>query len=273
MNIFGKRIELYDIVAISDSGIEGSLFSLTSNGRSVSTSVGSRSVEFKPSTISRSAINLKTALEKQTVTVSVSSKEDVSKHFLGAPLESAVYIRIYDFDGVSSSFSWRGRLTGVKDAGGSCQMIFEASTTQMQQNGLFRKSSRMCPYVVYDVNTCKASIEQNSALIRIIDTDGQKVIFEKVSGILNITDNALSGGFVELMTPSKTKRFIESNDSDEIILFSPLNELIDMIGQEIRVLRGCDKSPVTCRDDFSNLDNFGGLPFIPTKNPFDGALI
>lgn len=273
MNIFGKRIELFDFVTVSEGGIEGSLFSLTSNGRSVSTSVSSRSVEFKPSTISRSAINLKVALEKQTITVSVSSKEDVSKYFLGTPLEFPVYIRVYDFDGVEPSFSWRGRLTGVKDAGGSCQMIFEASTTQMQQNGLFRKASKMCPYVVYDKNTCKADLERNSAIIRIIDTDGQKVIFEKISGILDITNNALSGGFVELINSSKTKRFIESNDLDEIVLFSPLNDLIDLIGQEVTVYRGCDKSPVTCRDDFLNLDNFGGLPFIPTKNPFDGALI
>jgi hypothetical protein len=31
---------------------------------------------------------------------------------------------------------------------------------------------------------------------------------------------------------------------------------------------GCDHSVSTCAARFGNLANYGGFPFIPTKNPF-----
>jgi len=31
---------------------------------------------------------------------------------------------------------------------------------------------------------------------------------------------------------------------------------------------GCDHSVSTCAARFDNLANYGGFPFIPTKNPF-----
>jgi hypothetical protein len=31
---------------------------------------------------------------------------------------------------------------------------------------------------------------------------------------------------------------------------------------------GCDHSTSTCASRFNNLDNYGGFPFIPSKNPF-----
>lgn len=35
------------------------------------------------------------------------------------------------------------------------------------------------------------------------------------------------------------------------------------VNDTFSAIRGCDKRPVTCKDTFSNLVNFGGFPFIP----------
>ncbi|MEM7517429.1 MAG: phage BR0599 family protein, partial [Planctomycetota bacterium] len=36
---------------------------------------------------------------------------------------------------------------------------------------------------------------------------------------------------------------------------------------------GCDRTNNVCSGKFSNSDNFGGLRFMPVKNPFSGSSI
>ena len=36
---------------------------------------------------------------------------------------------------------------------------------------------------------------------------------------------------------------------------------------------GCTKSRAVCKNKFDNLNNYGGFPWIPTKNPFGGSSI
>jgi len=41
----------------------------------------------------------------------------------------------------------------------------------------------------------------------------------------------------------------------------------------VKIYPGCDRVRATCESKFDNLDNFGGFPWIPTKNPFGGSSI
>ena len=45
------------------------------------------------------------------------------------------------------------------------------------------------------------------------------------------------------------------------------------IGDAIYLYPGCDRTLNTCHAKFGNSANFGGFPFIPTKNPFGGSPI
>ena len=44
-----------------------------------------------------------------------------------------------------------------------------------------------------------------------------------------------------------------------------------LTGAAITLYPGCDHTRATCAAKFANLDNFGGFPWIPTRNPFDGG--
>jgi uncharacterized phage protein (TIGR02218 family) len=45
--------------------------------------------------------------------------------------------------------------------------------------------------------------------------------------------------------------------------------IIGLIGNEtFEIYEGCDKNVNTCRDKFANLENFGGIPNLPRRNPF-----
>ena len=45
------------------------------------------------------------------------------------------------------------------------------------------------------------------------------------------------------------------------------------IGSAISLSEGCDLSPETCRDKFDNIINYGGAPFVPSKNIFRKGVI
>jgi uncharacterized phage protein (TIGR02218 family) len=59
---------------------------------------------------------------------------------------------------------------------------------------------------------------------------------------------------------SEIKTFTTGNDEIELQLKTPFD--IDA-ADTFDIYEGCDKLAGTCKDKFSNLDNFGGFPFIP----------
>jgi uncharacterized phage protein (TIGR02218 family) len=61
-----------------------------------------------------------------------------------------------------------------------------------------------------------------------------------------------------------------ANAGGEIILQQPMPFPIT-IGDTFTVSRGCDKKSSTCRDNFSNIINFRGFPFIPGKDKLMGG--
>jgi len=66
---------------------------------------------------------------------------------------------------------------------------------------------------------------------------------------------------------SGVKRTITKHVGDTINIAFPIAGLAPPIGTLDEVYAGCDKTPQTCRDRFSNLINFVGMPYIPTKDP------
>lgn len=87
---------------------------------------------------------------------------------------------------------------------------------------------------------------------------------------LKITSEALgakpngffSGGYVKFLNQHS---YITSHTGNEINLMFPLKNLSE--SELIYVFAGCDKLISTCKDKFNNSINYGGFPFIPSKNP------
>ncbi|MBQ3675664.1 MAG: phage BR0599 family protein, partial [Campylobacter sp.] len=52
---------------------------------------------------------------------------------------------------------------------------------------------------------------------------------------------------------------------DKITLMFPLKSL--STADLVYVYAGCDKTIKMCRDKFNNSINYGGFPFVPSKNP------
>lgn len=74
-------------------------------------------------------------------------------------------------------------------------------------------------------------------------------------GVLTFTSGANNGHAVEVKTLA----------APTISLLMPMPYDV-AVGDTYSVSAGCDRDPATCRDVFSNLDNFRGFPFLSTTN-------
>lgn len=65
-------------------------------------------------------------------------------------------------------------------------------------------------------------------------------------------------------------RLILEQSGDDLTLVLPFHE--DVLTNNVTVYAGCDHTIATCASKFSNSDNFGGCPYVPTKNIFISGL-
>jgi uncharacterized phage protein (TIGR02218 family) len=91
----------------------------------------------------------------------------------------------------------------------------------------------------------------------------------KLTSASGITDGILVAGEMINQRTSE-RRCIKSNVSIDIGVTFPFFDA--RIGDTVTLRAGCDHSFAACRDKFSNSINFGGCPYIPAENPFQGSL-
>ena len=272
MNLFGKRLELYEIYAPLLNSNAG-FFYLTSNSRTVYRQTRT----YVPSTITRSAYGAKTSLEKQNVTITLSSKEDAAKFFLTQGMDERIEIRIFDWNGIDQSLAWRGRLISVKENGGKTTLEFENSITQLQQMSLHRKTTKICPFLLYG-SDCTVPEVIYTEDCKIVDTNGLDILIERLDDPAFVYDDgALVGGYItyypDVITNQRKLRCAIVANFGNILTLSSINTAIKYLPDAtIKVSEGCDKSPKTCSIKFDNIENFGGMPYLPDNNPFEGAL-
>lgn len=66
------------------------------------------------------------------------------------------------------------------------------------------------------------------------------------------------------------RRLILSNAGSTINIGYPFVDLLP--GDAVELVKGCDHSLETCKAKFDNVINFGGFPYIPSDNPFEGTV-
>lgn len=108
-----------------------------------------------------------------------------------------------------------------------------------------------------------------------------KADFTVTATVLNITgqfitvsddgyaDNYLKSGIMAIPGINE-KRLILENLANVIKVFFPFSKL--SIGDTVELSVGCDHSFGTCKSKFSNGRRYGGFPYIPKDNPFEGSV-
>jgi hypothetical protein len=252
---------LQDIELYTFEGASGS-FWLTPHEFDVE--IGYHHYEHCP--IERSALALGAEAAKSALEVTLPPDHALVRYLLQAAITgetTAVQLRLAQRAGwgeywTISGTRWMGRVLGVEVGDDAARIRCESAQVSLKRIGLRRLYSRTCSHVLYSA-ACGAS--PISASAHVSSSSGRTVTLD--GGVPASVSGGLAGGW--LQTPEGTRYMIVSESSSGVELLYPADIAV---GTNVLLTVGCDHSTATCAARFGNLDNYGGFPFIPSKNPF-----
>lgn len=216
--------------------------------------------------IRRAGIAQGTELNRQTLKLTVPRDFPIVELYRAGVPTDAIILRIQQYhegDGQVVGI-WGGRVVNAARLGATAELSCEPVYTSVRQVGLRRKYQRQCPHVLYGPS-CRLSASAYKTTATVASV-GTTTVTAPAFGAQ--PDGYWEGGWIEReVAPGIFDRwFIVGHTGNTLTLLTqPLGLTSTM---QVNVYPGCDHTMATCISKFANSDNYGGMPDIPTKNPF-----
>jgi hypothetical protein len=225
-------------------------------------------VKYEPIPLDRGPINSSGSLDKSTMNVSMPHDASISEIFRVYPPGQVVTLIIRQGHISDSSEQyfvvWAGRVLSRTVEGFECTFHCEPIATSMERAGLRRNYQFGCPHTLYGTQ-CKANMAPATSVKTI-----QSLAADSITLLAAWAPNPQKyvGGMVKWARDGNTelRTIIRVTSGVNLKLSGVVRGL--SVGDSIEVILGCNRQMDDCRDLHSNINNFGGQPWIPTKNPF-----
>jgi hypothetical protein len=207
--------------------------------------------------------------ERRDIRVQMSTKEALLDLFQIYPPDQpiSVVIKSGHFDDPDQEFTsvFTGVIINVKNkADGWADVLCRPLWVASQQGGLRRNYQLGCPHVLYG-SQCGASVISVSATVASFPTINKVSLLAGWEGAY-APAKFRNGGYVQWDVGSNTyRRTILSVSGNTLTLSGPVTGLV--AGDPMTVVIGCNRQMDDCGTLHNNINNFGGQPWIPTKNP------
>ncbi|MGI6655267.1 MAG: phage BR0599 family protein [Desulfobulbus sp.] len=198
---------------------------------------------------------------RSTLEIEVAAQNAVARVFLPGWIGGLMLVTVYRHHYQDGDFFpvWKGRVTGCRWSGSTATLSCDSAFTLFRRAGLRRHYQPGCPHVVfgpgcgldpaaYRVQTTVAAVSGN-----VVDLAGAAP-----------EDGYYTGGMLQF---GVDRRLITRHTGARITTLDAVPGLA--VGSAVMLLPGCARDPAAC-ERFGNIENFGGLPFLPSKNPFSG---
>jgi uncharacterized phage protein (TIGR02218 family) len=120
---------------------------------------------------------------------------------------------------------------------------------------------RTCPWALYSPD-CGVNAATYAYATTVSAISGQTVTVDALS---DTTADFYSNGVLVLATGERL--FIAKHNSPkDLVLWGAIPSTLS-VSDAVTAYPGCDKNRSTCISKFNNLDNFGGFPDLPAKDP------
>lgn len=227
-------------------------------------------IEYKGAAIERNGIKQSSDIFKDSLQFTFSRGNEFAVQYIGFPPEEVTTVTVLrgHYGDPDSEFIvyWKGRVVGAKASANSIEVECESIFTSMKRPGLRMRFELQCRHTLYlaGCNVFREAYKHEGIL-----TLGLDGITHTVDGADGQANGYYAGGI--LIAPGGASRFITAHTQETITISRPLAGLAT--GNTVAIYAGCDHTKATCLSKFNNLLNFGGFPFIPSKNPFGGSSI
>ena len=225
---------------------------------------------FTPEPIARSAIVATNGGEgvKLEIIVPASLAVVADMAFDYAPPESltvTVY-RYHDDDLSTLTTFWQGSVSSITVEGNRAKIVAPSALANALSASLPGKTYQgPCNHTLFD-GRCRVSRAAMTAEGVASSVTASEV---RTLAALSAAEGYYQGGEV-IHVATGERRLVTASSGDALTINFPFRSL--KAGDTVKIVPGCDHSPETCRAKFANIENFGGFPFIPTKNIFRDGL-
>jgi len=159
---------------------------------------------------------------------------------------------------------WKGRIVSADwpdnvTASLKCESVF----TSLKRPGLRARYQRPCRRALYETG-CNVDKAAYAVAGTVSAINAAKTVLT-VAAADALADGWYSGGMVE--TPTGGFLFVTSHSGSSLTLANPCSLAVS---DAVTIYPGCARNRETCKNKFNNILNFGGWPWIPSRNPFDG---
>jgi hypothetical protein len=225
-------------------------------------------VTYQPIPSDRDSPKASGTLDKAQLTIRLPKDAALAEFFDVFPPSQVVNVTIFGGHVDNGDFKtfWTGRVIALRTSANEAEFTCEPVSTSMRRMGLRRRYGYGCPYVLY----------------------GQQCLADKPSASLSVTVAAVSGATVTLPTGwfgiqvptdfigglaewtsadgrAETRTVIDVvSGSNQVLLSGDAETLV--VGGPITMALGCNHQMSGCTLH-NNIQNFGGQPWIPEKNP------
>ena len=219
--------------------------------------------KYKPTYIRRGSFTRGGDANKATLDIEVGASNPVALQFRSGWLPSPLIVTVYRHHYEDSEFSvlWKGRVTACKWSGSTATLSTDSVFTLFQRAGLRRAYQVGCPHVLYGA-ACGLNAANWAAGLAVTAVAGNQLTVPGASGS---PGGWFTGGMLQA---GADRRMVAWHSGSSIILVGAVAGL--SAGMGVTMWPGCGRTVDICNGKFGNLDNYGGLPFLPQKNPFSG---
>ncbi len=175
----------------------------------------------------------------------------------GAP-SGVVWVTVMATDGTALS---KGKVISCRfnPTRDEAELRVKAISLQLLAELPVRRFSPTCNWNLGDTS-CGVSLASFGAVLPLGECTISGFTIEHATIGLQ-TDGYWTGGYLE---NGFERQYIIAHAGNIVTLMAPFVALNSVT---FTISPGCDKAKATCAAKFSNLINFGGLPFVPDKNP------
>jgi len=235
---------------------------------------------YLPIVIGHGERSSRTEISKENLQINMDIDNDFARELLSYFGDEILVLTLFIQTSSGTDVGWKGRYVSQKPAGSKLNIVVESIFTALRRPGLRARYQKTCRHALYD-DQC--TIDEESFAV--------ESVLESISGITIIvpeaalqSDGFYLGGMIRALTDNSL-RWIVNHVGETLTLVRPFEALEEAIAGYginyggsygaafVKIYPGCDHIRTTCVNDFNNVLNFGGFPWIPSKNPMGGSSI
>lgn len=266
-NFDGKPISLYEFT-------RGSLaWRYNTSDRDITLGVGVDAVVYEAVPVSDSGVHQSGQPSADNFEVTLPADAAVALLYRATAPTDRVWLKVrrMHHGDTEAPVTWVGSIAQATQRDeATAVLVCQSLVSSFEANGLRLTWQRSCPHFLYD-GQCRADKAAFAVAATVVLLDGLSV---QVSSVGGHAAGWFSGGMIEWVVEAEVldRRMVETHVSGSILTLLGSTDGLT-VGKAVTLYPGCNRTVQQCNEKFANLPNYGGVPHLPGKSPFDGSSV